>query len=370
MTSYPVKTIEFNDDEFPPIDERPLVLFAAIFAPTFDSTFMVKGFEAAGYRVAVLDWQKIKFQANQSFNSVKYEEATDEYKEVEVKEDGIAVLQDLLIKKALAEQPELIFLHIQSEGILNTLIVDQLQRIAPTVIYNFDCRVAEKTQWLYDLVPYVELVCFSNLEDVQNCQKLGYENTAVLHSSADYDHYCYDENISKNNQVIADDYKHDIVFIGNRYDNSNHQFDNTQQRTDMVKFLTDEYGDRFKAWGMGFSKLVNQQEEKIIYNFAKIAITQNNFYRVNYQSDRVYRAMGCGVLTIMQQYPEINKDFNSAVASVWLDFDMLKEQIDKYLDNDILRYSKAKAGAAFVRERHSWYNRVVEIQQLLKLKKK
>ncbi len=367
MTSIPVKAVPFNEDEMPLIDERPVVLFAGIFAPTFDSTFMSKGFEKAGYRVVVMDWQKIKFNSTEEYNTVQFDEAENKYKEVPVKIDGIKVLQDILIKKANQEQPDLIFLHIQSEGILNTLIVDELQRIAPTVIYNFDCRKADKMQWLYDLVPYVELVCFSNLEDVQNCRKLGYKNTAVLQSSADYDHYKSEDAIKKLTNLFTDEFEHEIVFIGNRFDNSNLDFENTVQRTQMVEFLEKEYGDRFKAWGIGFSRMVNQQEEKIIYNRAKIAICQNNFYKVNYQSDRAFRAMGCGVLTIMQQYPEINKDFNPMVASVWLTFDMLKEQIDKHLENDLLRYGKAKAGAEFVRENHSWYNRVCQLQELMKL---
>lgn len=337
MTSHPVKNLPFNDNEFPVNDERPVVLFAGIEAPTFSSGFMIEGFEQAGYRVEYIDWQKVKFN------------------------EGVGMLQSLLVAKAMKDEPDLIFLHIQSEGILNTAIVSSLQDIAPTVIYNFDCRLEEQMNWLYELVPYVELVCFSNLEDVQNCQKLGHFNTAVLHSSADFNHY----NIIPNTQELKKQYPHEIVFIGNRFDNTNMKFPLAQERKDMVYFLEKEYGDRFKAWGIGFSRMVNQQEERNIYNCCKIAITHNNFYRVNYCSDRVYRAMGCGALVIQKHYPEMNLDFNSKVTSAWLNFEMLKSEIDRFIDNDNLRTIVQSEGYGFIRERHSWYKRVEQLKSLL-----
>lgn len=365
----PVKSIPFNDNEFQPEDTRPLCLFVGIFAPTFDSTFMVRGFEENGYRVEVMDWQKIKFQATVEITEVVKKEGTeDEYEEVKVKQDGVAVLQDALIKKALKEKPDLIFLHIQSENILNTLVVDQLQRIADTVIYNFDCRSKEKTQWLYDLVPYVKLVCFSNIDDAVACRNKGNYNVMVLQSSADYDVY----KPLPNKKSIPDEFKHDIVFVGNRYDNTNMEFPEAKARTEMVEFLQNEYGDKFKAWGMGwkYSRLVNKQEEVMIYNGCKIAITQNNFNRAEYQSDRIYRIMGCGAFALMQHFPNANLYFNNDVAAAWLDLPMLKSQIDRYLEDEELREQKAFLGSRFVREKHSWFDRVKQLMIALRNVKK
>lgn len=337
----PVKSINFKDNEFPEKDERPVVLFAGIEAPTFSSKFMIEGFEKAGYRVEYMDWQKVKFN------------------------EGVEMLQSLLVAKAMKDEPDLIFLHIQSEGILNTAIVSSLQDIAPTVIYNFDCRVEEKMKWIYELVPYVELVCFSNLVDVQNCEKLGYFNTNVLKSSADFNHY----NTLLNVEELRKDYPHEIVFIGNRFDNTNMDFPQGKERTEMVEFLQNEYGDRFKAWGIGFSRMVNQQEERNIYNCAKIAITHNNFYRSSYCSDRTFRAMGCGVFTIQKHYPLMNLDFGVKHTAVWIDLEQLKTEIDKHLAHDDVRQMKSIEGKNHVNEKHSWYNRVIELQELLQRNK-
>lgn len=338
---YPQPTlVPFEQDDFV-VDERPTVLFVAVYAPTFNSDFMVRGFEQAGYNVMVMDWQKIKYM------------------------EGVEGLRDRLIVKAKMEQPDLIFLHVQQEGTIDNNTAIALQKIAPTVSYNFDCRNFEKSKWMYELAPLIELSIFSNTEDVQKCKELGINNVACMHSSADFDHY----KPFNLNEEKRKEYPHDIVFIGGRFDKSNMQFDNAGERTKMVEFLTKEYGDRFKVWGMGYSRMVNQQEERLIYNCAKIAITHNNFFRTRYCSDRIFRAMGCGVMTVQQYYPEINKDFDKTVTSTWLNFDMLKEEIDKHLENESLRYAKAKAGATFVREKHSWYNRVLEMQQLLKISK-
>lgn len=364
----PVKTIDFTKDEFTKPDTRPLCLLVGIFSPVYDSTYMVSGFEQCGYRVEKMDWQKIKYENTGKQTEVALNEETGQYEEKEVEVNGISVLQDAILKKAMISQPDLIFLHIQSKGILNTLIVDQLQRIADTVIYNFDCRSKKKTQWIYDLVPYVKLVCFSNLEDVMNCRAMGNYNTMVLQSSADYDVY----KPLPNKEAIPKEFRHDIVFIGNRFDNSNMDFPEAKQRTEMVEMLSKEYGDRFKAWGMGwnFSRFVNKQEEVMIYNSCKIAITQNNFNRVDYQSDRIYKAMGCGAFTIAQFFPNINKYFNKYVCSAWLDLPMLKSEIDRYLEDEELRVKKAKYGAAFIREKHSWKNRVEQLLVALKNVKK
>jgi hypothetical protein len=341
-----IQTPSFEEGEIQQ-SNKPKVLFAAIYAPVntggsiFSSDFMVRGFEQAGYEVMVMDWQKIKFN------------------------EAVEGLRDRLLIKAKIEQPEFIFLHIQNKDVIDIETAKALNKIAPVVMYNFDARQPNEMQWSYELSEYITLNIFSSQEDVLRCKQKGFTNVCCISSSADYDNY---KPIKVTAQHLKD-YPHEIVFIGNKFDKSNMKFDKAAERTEMVEFLTKEYGDRFKAWGMGYSKMVNQQEEQIIYNCAKIAVTQNNFLRTSYCSDRGYRAMGCGILTIHQYFPEINKFFNSQVCSTWLNFDMLKEQIDKYLEDEILRYAKGKAGAAFVRERHSWYNRVLEIQELLKIHK-
>lgn len=332
IDGYP-KTVNIDQ---PVKDERPVVLFAAIYAPTYNSDYMVRGFEEAGYRVCVINWQEVRFN------------------------EGTIGLAERLLMKANEEQPELIFLHIQNKDVLNKELLEQLNKISFTISYTFDCRSIEKTEWMYELAPYVGLTLFSNYLDVQMCKELGIFNVDVLHSSADFAHY------RKGNIELTD--VGEIVFIGNNYENSNMGFDKSKERREMVDFMKAEFGDKFRVYGQGWegSKIVNQQEEVLIYNNAKIAITHNNYYRAGYQSDRAYRAMASGVFSILQYYPEINKDFNSQVISTWNSFEMLRDECIKYLKDDELRINKAEAGLLFVRNKCSWKERVLKLKSMIK----
>lgn len=335
------RAVPFDESGFL-TDERPCILFVAMYAPTgtngsiFNSDFMVDGFNKAGYRVEVMDWQKIRFN------------------------EGIEGLHQRILYKAMAEKPELIFLHIQTVGILSKEFLDELNKVSFTVSYNFDCRTFKDTEWQYELAPHLGYSFVSNKEDVLRCNAFGIFNVGVLHSSADFNHY-------KRIKVEITEDDPEIVFIGNNFETSNLDFQKKKERVELVKFMQENFGNRFKAYGRGWdnSGIVNQQEEVVIYNKAKIAITHNNFYRTAYQSDRAYRAMGSGCLTIMQYYPEINKDFTPQVASTWLNFDMLKTECERYLENEEERIKKANAGYDWVRHQHSWHNRAMQMTEIL-----
>lgn len=338
MEIHPVKTVGFNENEFPEIDTRPVVYFVGINNHAFRSEGMIKGFNDLGYQVEFLDWQKVKAETD-----------VDE-------------LRSVMRGKCAISKIDLIFLHVMTEGILDSVLLTELSEVAPTVIYNLDCRTKQQTEWLYELCPHASLVCFSNEEDVFQANKLGFNNVINVHSSTDYEHY-----MPIRKQFIKEEYKHDIVFVGNRYDNTNMIFDNSKERKEMVDFLTETYGDRFKAYGIGFpGGYVDMQKERLIYCASKIAITHNNFIRGRYQSDRAYRSMGCGCFTILRYYPGINKDFSKHECSTWINFDMLKQEIDKHLEDSGMRIEKATRAAQFVRNFHSWSNRFLEIIEKLK----
>ena len=92
----------------------------------------------------------------------------------------------------------------------------------------------------------------------------------------------------------------EIVFLGGNYAMSNMNYPSAQERIELVEFLQKEFPDKFRVYGMGWegTKMVHAQDEIKIYNQAKIAITHNNFQRKGYTSDRLFRAIGCGAMTI------------------------------------------------------------------------
>jgi spore maturation protein CgeB len=269
----------------------------------------------------------------------------------------LGVEQRLLVA---AEQirPDLIFLHLQQADVVEEYAAQKLSEIGFVVNYTFDVRNAETTQWMYDLAPHIGLSIFACVEDALLC-KQKYGEAINMHSSCDYNWY-RDYGMKREG----------IVFIGNNFLNTNLDFPQKQQRYEMVMMMQEEFKDQFKVYGTNWDikgvQMINPQEEINAYNAAKIAITHNNFVRIGYTSDRLFRAMGCGAATISHYFPLINKDFNQFVLGTWLNFDMLKEGCHDLLENDERIRLLGAAGAEWVRKHHSWGNRFTEMLKYIK----
>lgn len=310
------------------------VLFAKNEAPTYHSAGIERAFRENFKEVSVFNWQQAKFS------------------------EGKEGMQQRLIFKAESEKPDIIFLHIQSPDALDTYAMSILSEIAFTVLYTFDVR--EDIQWYKDLAPYVNLILFGDLQSVNEYKAAGFLNAEYMHSSADFDVY---KRLPPSGRKIGTP---PIIFIGGKYSNSSHKFPLADQRTEMVEFMKKHFKKNFQAYGPGFSKeFVNMQDEVVLYNSAKIAITQNQFNRAGYTSDRIWRSMGCGCFTLSQYYMLINKDFNVNCLATWLDFTMLAEQCEKWLSNEDSRKAVAEFGYEWVRLHHSWSMRIKQLKNLI-----
>jgi len=322
-------------------DTRPIVLHVALEAPTYSSHGIREGFRRAGYYVEFFNWQVLKM------------------------EFGVQGMIDRLVAKATACQPDLIFMHIQNEGILDAMDCDMLREIGYTVLYTFDCRDKEKSQWMYDLAPHLDYVFFSNMEDVSNCLELGIENTGIMASSCDIDLY-------KPKEVTV--FKIEpISFIGGDYSKSNMNFPKAIERKEMCEYLMAEFGVKFKSHGMGQidSRYIHQNEEAGIYNLTEISIAQNNFDRPFYTSDRIWRIMSSGCFCLTEYFEGIETMFEIGKhLDVWVSLEDLKEKINYYLHFAEERKAIAKCGSLYVRENHSWQNRFEVFSEMIKTKKK
>lgn len=330
-----LSTPRFTEEELKD-DERPKLLFAGIFSPVYDSNYMVRGFEEAGYNVTPFDWQKIRFAE---------------------KAQGV---NDRLLFKVAQENPAVVFLHVQSPDVLDVAVLESISKKSFIVFYTFDVR--NDIKWIKELAPYVGLILFADKESVNECKKDGIENVDYLPPAADYLQY------RRLEIREATDEFGEIVFIGNNTTGSALNFPKAEERAEMVNFLQNQFGSRFKVYGLNWgmnSQMVYPHIETMVYNSAKIAITHNHYSRAGYQSDRMYRAMGSGIYTIAQYYHGINQDFNPTTNSTWIDFDMLAEEIEKALSNDERRKMIADNGHGFVRQHHTWAKRAERMKNLI-----
>lgn len=275
--------------------------------------------------------------------------------------EGPIGMWERLIAKAHMEDPDVVFIHIQSGGKIDADVLRSLPERAFTILYTMDVR--DDIGWIKDLAPHLGLVVVPDQNTANDLKQSGFNNVIYSHSSADFDVYKF-----YNPGLLCQPFGPKIVFIGNNYAQSSLDFPKAKERVELVEFLQSEYREGFHVYGQGWkgSKYVNPHDEINIYSCARIAVTHNNFYRNGYSSDRIWRSMGCGVATISQYYPGINMDFNKSVIATWLNFDMLKERIEYLLEHDSERQMMAMAGALWVRERHSWADRFQNILNFMK----
>lgn len=275
---------------------------------------------------------------------------------------GKDLMQRKMIHEAEQMKPDLIFCQIQGSDILDLETWQALSKIAFTVNFTFDIRINEQTQWLYNLVPYLGLVCFSNQEDVDECNRRGYSNVMVLQSSADPDVYKPAEGVERKG----------VVFIGNNFMNTNHQFPLSKERVEMVEFLQKEFSDDFKVYGNNWNDSHittikdGRNEEVEIYQSALIAINHNNFNHTSYASDRLWRSMFSGALCITKYFKGVEKLFDIYnQVECWNTFEELKRLIDHYLSHPESSTRNAASAIEHALASHTWSSRVKEMMAFI-----
>lgn len=316
------------------------VLIVRLDADSYSSDGICKAFRNNFEVVEEFSWQKVLWNLRDA-------------------DDSIGEFRRRLIGKTLAVRPDFIWLHIQREGILDVNTCQALSEISYTCLYTFDVR---KEIWQKDIAPFVDLVLFGDMQSIQEMKEAGFDNVGYLQSAADYDLY-------KPTGVRHESYPYgEIVFIGNNYLGTNLEFENSQQRVDMVEFMQKEFGDRFKVYGLGWknSRMLNPKEEIEAYSTCRVAICHNNFTRNGYASDRQFRAMGCGASTIMHYYPLILFDFRPASNLLWDDFERLGQICITLLKEDNRAIDIGNIQRIEVLSRHTWDIRIKSLLSLIK----
>lgn len=309
------------------------ILHVALVGPSYSAAGLMKGFLGAGFsEYFMFDyWLKIY-------------------------EFGKEKMREMLIQEAERLKPDMIFCQIQSSDILDVDTFKALAKISFVVNYTFDIRSNEHTQWLYDLVPEVGLVCFSNQYDVDECNRRGYQNAMVLQSAADVDVY----KPARHERISQQD---GIVFVGNNFLNTMMPFPKSKERSDMVEMLLAEWGTYFKVYGMGwYGKVVNPKEEVEVYQNSFIAINQNNFRAPGYTSDRLWRILSTGCFCLTEYFEGIEKMFTNGEELVWWkSLGELKALIGYYIANADISFKIATNGMSAILTRHTWKNRIEEM---------
>ena len=270
-------------------------------------------------------------------------------------------LNQFILKESKRIKPDLTFMQIQNPSTIKPEIAEQI----PGFVVNWTGDVRQPTpKWYFDMGKKIDLTLFTNTHDVMVLKKA---KINANYMQIGFNHRIYLPDGSTNNTYPP------VVFMGNNYgDNPTTKkpmFPLSQERRDMVAYLTASYGRDFQVYGIGWGKShwLHTEEEAIAYRSAKIGINQNHYSLSMFSSDRLLRIMGSGAFCLSYKYPGIEKEYKIGKhLDVWENFHDLREKIDYYLGNDYQRTTIARAGCEYVHNHCTWKKRIAQLSKMIK----
>jgi len=303
------------------------VLHIKLQAPNFENNGISNGFRANGFEVTEVNWQHYRLQHK------------------------TAGLRKHLIETASELKPDIIFMQLQREDVLDEVTCIELSKHGFVVNYTFDVR--EDISWYKKLAPHIGLTVFGDFDSLEQCEKEGINNVAYMQSSADFDFY---------KPVPATRDYGEIIFLGNNYENTQLDFPFAKERTELINFMQKEYGDRFVAYGRGYGESLNPEQEREAYSSCKIAITHNMFHKPGYCSDRGFRATACGAFVIHNYYAGFEDAFKEDGFAFWYKFEDIKTVIDAVEKTGVPHRSFYNQ---FFYKKHSYAERLKQLERII-----
>ena len=154
----------------------------------------------------------------------------------------------------------------------------------------------------------------------------------------------------------------DVIFVGSKgYHNE------WKWRPQLIDWLYQTYGDRFKHYGNDGIGVVRGDELNKLYASTKIVVGDTlclNFNYPYYLSDRVFETTGRGGFLLMPYIKGIEDLFvigKEIITFKFGDFKDLKKKIDYYLINDEEREKIRLAGFERTKKDHTYQNRWIKI---------
>ena len=150
----------------------------------------------------------------------------------------------------------------------------------------------------------------------------------------------------------------DLIFVGSRVYHSEWPY-----RTELIEWLSNNYGEKFKQYGSGGIKSIRGIQLNKLYWSTKIVIGDTlciGFDYPNYWSDRVYETLGRGGFIIHPYIKGMEKEFEDQKHLVFYEyrnFKQLRGLIDYYLEHDDEREKIRKAGHELVKNNYTYKNR-------------
>lgn len=254
---------------------------------------------------------------------------------------------------------EYTFMQIQNTDCMTIQMIKEISKYTKIIHWTGDIRDYESWyEWFKNIGENIFLTLFSNEHQVNILRQKGLQNVDYLQVGFD--------DVVYNKQTIINKDVPKIVFCANDYGD---KFPLSQYRREVVKALYKFFPNDFKVYGGGWQQYginatpVNCEQESVLYNNCKIAISCSQFNFDRYYSDRLLRIMGCGCVPLSHNFKGIEKDFTPHNIAVFKDIpdliykckDLLNKE-NKGLKLNAYKYAHNKA---------TWNYRCKEIINLI-----
>lgn len=291
---------------------------------------IAKAWEDAGHEVRVFDWRSIK------------------------RRRGRTMITTELVAAAREFRPDLCWMQIQSEGVIDATTCASLKKYCGYVTHWCGDVRHPIPDWYLQVAPYLDCALFSNGTDVDIIRSKGWP---AAHLQIGYDPNLY---------YPGDEPRSGVVFIGNNY--GGYKYAESESRREMVKALSDTFGDQFTVYGMSWGDVapknnggyLNEPNDADVLRSAKVAVNWDHFHRPWFASDRLIRAAACGCDVISQWYEGIDVEHPGVFAA--RNIEELVGYVKTLLEDGPFN---GEANSRNTRERHTWDARVPEMLKIM-----
>jgi hypothetical protein len=260
-----------------------------------------------------------------------------------------------LLRLTLLNRPTIIFLQIQTSGILRPEIAKEIAKHSFVIQFSGDIR-HDTEAFYYEIGKEIQLTTFSNMRDVNNCRKLGIRSEWL--------EIGFDPERFKSWEVPL---KYDVVAHFNDYGET--KFPLSGYRLKIAERLKHEFGDRFAVFGAfpGAKGNFNsdQVEESKNYCASKVAINCSHFFCDKYSSDRMLRILGSGVACVSHHFPQIDAMYTPGVDLLtFTDLDDMVIACKLLIHYDMIRENIARNGQQKALNNFTFYHMAQNIKNL------
>jgi hypothetical protein len=272
------------------------------------------------------------------------------------------------VSEALPQQikgvkADLVFCQIQGDKIgnhsTNVLLNNSLQELRDSgaFVINWTGDIRQNyPHWMGGF--NADLTCFSNDRDI-----------GIHKGNSDYLQIGIDP-VNFTRHIPNDEQGHDVVFMGNDYKGTFPLGSFRRQAVEALKSFDHGVYGNYKGAVTAINADPNnafpmQSKESKIYNNSKIGISISHFDVPRYTSDRLFRAIGSGIMVLAQHYYGIEKEFMVGKhLETFRSIAEMKEKIRFYLENPDKRKEIAMHGYEHVQANFTYHNMVENIFEL------